>query len=454
LFHKLFWFYFFGRARICVCYNHGNNEKKKESGSKYLDIYGGGNTATKKKPVLIFVPGGTWQIHARYYAMPLGRALSPLGILIVVPDYTRYSSAKSNSSGRRSSQGNTAASSKAAVITDMIQDIDNSIQWVFDHIEEYGGDKTKVALAGQSAGGHLVGLVGMLKLLDWVSLLKKRQLQQEQTNDETTETAVSAAEEATMKTAVTTAPTITMKETKYDEEETIIPTKITNTANFQQQPFLKSTYTPTQLLGYIPTSSPLDLLDLCPQFFHSGIVSPMKMNGLFGGICKDDGLDCWSPMHVMECCFNEYGSLLQQQQQHSRDDNNKHDNNDNQQPSATTKNDIFPRFAVIHGTSDHCVPIRTSEQFVFKYNNFYNNLCSGANNSGLLGEDESLHENHQNKAELITYEGWSHTDLIIERPMVSVFCVRLLMFACCCREEEEEEEEQQRLPLKYISSDN
>lgn len=44
---------------------------------------------------------------------------------------------------------------------DMLEDINTGISWVFNRIEEFGGDLANIHLCGQSAGGHL-GAVALL----------------------------------------------------------------------------------------------------------------------------------------------------------------------------------------------------------------------------------------------------------------------------------------------------
>jgi dienelactone hydrolase len=359
---QLFWYYFISSDRKCVWYDDDSNSNGRSFFSRHwLDIYGSSTmkknsakTTTRKnentkKPVLIFITGGTWQIHQRYFAIALGRALAPLGILVIVPDYAAYSSSSSlkqwykKKQLRHDQQHNTD-------ITDMINDVDTSIQWVFDHIEEYGGDRNKVVLVGQSAGAHVVGIVAALKMLDWLHHQHQQQEQQQQQTYNST------------------------------------------TTNQQQRQRLKSTYTPKQIRGYIPTAGPMNLIELRSTFLKSGILSPMKMEGLFGG-CTDEALELWSPLQVMEKCFEEY---MQQQQvelggvlQHDDDGEKKKKGEE----SINSSKDVFPRFCAIHGTGDKCVPVQTSEEFVSR-------LCS-----------------MKVQAELITYEGWSHTDPIIEAPM-------------------------------------
>jgi len=114
----------------------------------------------------------------------------------------------------------------------------------------------------------------------------------------------------------------------------------------------------------------------------------MKMEGLFGGY-TDDILEWWSPLHVMEKCHEEY---MHQQEVELGLHHNDNDDDDNKEESIKIKN-VFPRFCAIHGTGDECVPVQTSGELISR-------LCT-----------------MKIEAELITYEGWSHTDPIIEAPM-------------------------------------
>ena len=44
-----------------------------------------------------------------------------------------------------------------------IEDAAAAVAWVFDHIEEFGGDSTKIFVSGHSAGGYLASMVGLDK---------------------------------------------------------------------------------------------------------------------------------------------------------------------------------------------------------------------------------------------------------------------------------------------------
>lgn len=48
-------------------------------------------------------------------------------------------------------------------VDEIIQDAALSVKWVFDHIEEYGGNTSKIVLSGHSAGGYLAMMLGLNK---------------------------------------------------------------------------------------------------------------------------------------------------------------------------------------------------------------------------------------------------------------------------------------------------
>ena len=44
-------------------------------------------------------------------------------------------------------------------IEDMVVDIEQALRWIWDNIDDYGGDRSKMFLAGQSAGAHITSIV-------------------------------------------------------------------------------------------------------------------------------------------------------------------------------------------------------------------------------------------------------------------------------------------------------
>ncbi|KAF4316858.1 hypothetical protein BBO99_00006303 [Phytophthora kernoviae] len=98
-------------------------------------------------PVVVFVSGGAWIIGYKAWGALMGRVLASLGIVVVMPDYRNFP------------QG---------VVPDMVEDVTRAMQWVFDNVHLFGGDRENVHLIGQSAGAHLA----MCTLLEQVE--KKR----------------------------------------------------------------------------------------------------------------------------------------------------------------------------------------------------------------------------------------------------------------------------------------
>lgn len=48
-------------------------------------------------------------------------------------------------------------------VEEIIADAAQSVKWVFDHIERYGGMKDRIVLSGHSAGGYLALMIGLNK---------------------------------------------------------------------------------------------------------------------------------------------------------------------------------------------------------------------------------------------------------------------------------------------------
>jgi len=55
----------------------------------------------------------------------------------------------------------------AVTVAECIDDAAAATAWVFNHIAEYGGDKTKIFVSGHSAGGYLTSMIGLDKT--WLS---------------------------------------------------------------------------------------------------------------------------------------------------------------------------------------------------------------------------------------------------------------------------------------------
>lgn len=112
-----------------------------------LDVYHFGPSASLK-PVVIYVHGGGFAIGDKANSMTNKQNLfSSLNYILVSVNY------------RLSPQ--TFSTDPNRVMYPMHHDdVADALQWVFENIAGYGGDKQKIALLGHSAGAQLVALSG------------------------------------------------------------------------------------------------------------------------------------------------------------------------------------------------------------------------------------------------------------------------------------------------------
>ncbi|MCF6348767.1 MAG: alpha/beta hydrolase [Flavobacteriaceae bacterium] len=101
------------------------------------------------QPVVIWVHGGAWAIGDKLNKMsnktPFFRSLD---YVFVSVNY------------RLSPFPYELTNNSRIKHPDHIIDVADAIQWVYENIELYGGDKTNIAVLGHSAGAHLVALMG------------------------------------------------------------------------------------------------------------------------------------------------------------------------------------------------------------------------------------------------------------------------------------------------------
>ncbi|KAK7112491.1 uncharacterized protein [Littorina saxatilis] len=87
------------------------------------------------KPVVMFVYGGAWSSgNKSMYGAVCAQLVQRMDVLVCCPNYSHYP------------QG---------CVDDMIQDIVDCVQWIYDNIHDYGGDKDRVMMIGHSSGAHL-----------------------------------------------------------------------------------------------------------------------------------------------------------------------------------------------------------------------------------------------------------------------------------------------------------
>jgi len=105
-------------------------------GIKNLDIYYKKKENTKK-PVVIYIYGGTWYLGEKSLYSKLGDFLNNNGYVGVIPNYVQF---------------------PYGTLDEMIEDICNAIIWVYNNIGKYNGDNQNMILLGHSSGAHLSAL--------------------------------------------------------------------------------------------------------------------------------------------------------------------------------------------------------------------------------------------------------------------------------------------------------
>ena len=105
-----------------------------------LDVWRPTGAAGAPRPVIVFYYGGGWHAGTRDGYAFAARGLASRGFVVVVPDYRKVPTVR---------------------FPDFVEDGADALKWVHDHITEYGGDPARVAIAGHSAGAHIVAMLAL-----------------------------------------------------------------------------------------------------------------------------------------------------------------------------------------------------------------------------------------------------------------------------------------------------
>jgi acetyl esterase/lipase len=106
-----------------------------------LDVYRSRLAPPRRAPVMVYVHGGAWVIgDKREQGKPMMFELVARGWVCVAINYRL---------------------SPKATWPDHIVDVKRALAWVKEHIADYGGDPSFVAVSGGSAGGHLCALAAL-----------------------------------------------------------------------------------------------------------------------------------------------------------------------------------------------------------------------------------------------------------------------------------------------------
>lgn len=93
-----------------------------------------------KAPVVVFLYGGSWQKGRRQDYAWAARALAAQGFLVVLPDYRLYPNVR---------------------FPAFVEDSAQAVRWAVDNAAQYGGDPSRIVIAGHSAGAYNAIMLGL-----------------------------------------------------------------------------------------------------------------------------------------------------------------------------------------------------------------------------------------------------------------------------------------------------
>ena len=108
--------------------------------SETLDVF---PAARDDAPVFFFIHGGYWRALDKRDQSFVAPPFVAAGAMVVLPNY---------------------ALCPAVRIEDIVLQLVQSLAWVWRHAAEHGGDRSRMVVAGHSAGGHLAA---MMLACDW-----------------------------------------------------------------------------------------------------------------------------------------------------------------------------------------------------------------------------------------------------------------------------------------------
>lgn len=101
------------------------------------------DTELEKKPVLVIIHGGGWLINNKSIMSDLAHSVAARSDIIAVNINYRLLPDLDNTT----------------TLNELVEDAMGAVLWVKENIHRYGGDPNKVAVTGDSAGGHLAAMV-------------------------------------------------------------------------------------------------------------------------------------------------------------------------------------------------------------------------------------------------------------------------------------------------------
>jgi arylformamidase len=119
-----------GTGDLEVAYGPGPGET--------LDVFPPAAPAAGGAPVLVFIHGGWWRALDKSDHSFIAPSFNADGALVVVPNY---------------------ALCPTVSIEQIVLQVAAAVVWIWRHAARYGGDPSRIALVGHSAGGHLATML-------------------------------------------------------------------------------------------------------------------------------------------------------------------------------------------------------------------------------------------------------------------------------------------------------
>jgi arylformamidase len=103
----------------------------------------GGPKAVGKAPVLVFLHGGYWRSMDKSDHSFLAPAFTHAGACVVMPNYALCPGTEIH----------------PVTVPHITLQMVKALAWIWRNIDQYGGDPTRITVAGHSAGGHLTAMM-------------------------------------------------------------------------------------------------------------------------------------------------------------------------------------------------------------------------------------------------------------------------------------------------------
>lgn len=109
---------------------------------RMLDVYAPGRPmpGVGNRPVVVFFYGGSWSSGSKTGYAFVGRALAARGYVVVIPDYRLVPNVRYPA---------------------FVEDGAAAVRWTEAHAAEFGGDPTRIVLAGHSAGAYIAAMLAV-----------------------------------------------------------------------------------------------------------------------------------------------------------------------------------------------------------------------------------------------------------------------------------------------------